>query len=97
MAEVVIDGSEIVQEADLHRKLTAQLDFGDYYGHNLAALRDRLLSDVTRPVHIVWLHAEVSRRQISDELFHRITEVFEEAAAQDAQFNWDDRFTFELR
>lgn len=46
MAEVVIDGSQIVQEADLHRTLAAQLEFGDYYGRNLAALCDRLLASV---------------------------------------------------
>ena len=50
MAEIRIVGAEVRTELDVHRSLERQLEFGEYYGRNVAALRDRLLTDVPRPV-----------------------------------------------
>jgi ribonuclease inhibitor len=97
MAEVLINGDAIHDENDLHRALASELDFGEFYGANLAALRDRLLTDVPRPLRIVWLRAEVSRSSLGESLFSRIVDVFEEVSQQDLDFGWTDRFEFELR
>ncbi len=97
MAEVVIEGDAVHQEADVHRILEQQLEFGDYYGGNLAALRDRLLTDVPRPIRIVWVNAGLSRSRLGEALFTSIIEVFEEATQQDLDFGWEDRFEFDLR
>ncbi|WP_460629785.1 barstar family protein [Intrasporangium mesophilum] len=97
MAEVVIDGDVVQSEADVHRALERQLEFGEFYGRNLAALRDGLLADVPRPVCIVWLSSGRSRERLGDSLFSSIVGVFEEAAQQDLDFGWADRFEFELR
>ena len=94
--DVVIDGSAVQAERDVHRALARQLEFGDSYGWNLAALRDRLSTDVPRPVHLVWTDAEISRARLGDENFERIVRVFTDVAAQDEGFGWEDRFTFEL-
>lgn len=91
-----INGAEIYTEADLHRSLEAQLEFGEYYGRNLAALRDRLLTDVPRPVRLVWEHSDISRAHLGDDLFARIREVLEEVVEQDAEFGWEDRFEYLL-
>ncbi|MFI6833789.1 barstar family protein [Kribbella sp. NPDC050241] len=96
MSDVLIDGRDVYSELDLHRILERQLEFGDYYGRNLAALRDRLLTDVPGPVRLIWTHSAVSRSRLGDELFTRITAVFEEVAQQDADFGWDERFEFRL-
>lgn len=97
MAEVVIDGDAVQSEVDVHRALERQLEFGEFYGGNLAALRDRLLADAPRPVRIVWLSSDQSRERLREPLFSSIVGVFEEAAQQDLDFGWADRFEFELR
>ena len=97
MAEVTLDGEAIHSEADIHRELERKLEFGDHYGRSVAALRDRLLTDVPRPIRIIWLNAGVSRVRLGDALFARIVEVFEEVERQDREFAWADRFEYELR
>jgi len=47
MKTVVMDFRDFEDKAAAHRFLAAQLDFPDYYGHNLDALYDVLTSDVT--------------------------------------------------
>ncbi|MBM0124541.1 barstar family protein [Pimelobacter simplex] len=97
MAEVVLDGKAVHSEVDVHRALAQQLEFGEFYGSNLSALRDRLLTDTPRPVRIVWLGSGRSRERLGEPLFSSIVAVFEEAAQQDLDFGWADRFEFELR
>ncbi|HWJ09668.1 MAG TPA: barstar family protein [Nocardioides sp.] len=97
MAVVELDGESIYSEADVHRALERELEFGGYYGGNLAALRDRLLTDVPRPIRIVWRNATLSRSRLGESSFAKIIEVFEDAARQDADFDWEDRFEFDLQ
>jgi ribonuclease inhibitor len=97
MVEVVIDGDVVQSEADVQRALDRQLEFGESCGGNLAALRDRLLTDVPRPVRIVWLSSGRSRERLGEPLFFCVVGVFEEAAQQDLDLGWADRFEFELR
>jgi ribonuclease inhibitor len=75
MAEIRIVGAEVRPELDVHRSLERQLEFGDYYGRNVAALRDRLLTDVPRPVRIVWLDSRTSRSRLGEEVFDKIVRV----------------------
>jgi ribonuclease inhibitor len=94
---VEIQGADLRTELDFHRALAGPLDFGPYYGRNLDALWDRLSTDVERPVHLVWLDADISRHQLGADLFARICRVLDRAVQQDERFGWDDRFTYELR
>ena len=95
MGTVELDGSRLHTEADVHRELSRLLDFGPYYGHNLNALWDRLSTDLERPVHLVWQHAEVSRAALGPAL-DRILSVLDSVVEQDDRFGWDNRFTYEL-
>lgn len=97
MAEIRIVGAEVRTELDVHRSLERQLVFGEYYGRNVAALRDRLLTDVPRPVRIVWLDSRTSRSRLGEEVLEQIVGIFAEAAAQDLAFGWSKRFEFELQ
>ncbi len=92
--DVIIQGNEISCEEDLHKFLRERLDFGPYYGNNLAALRDRLSSDVERPVCLIWRNAGSSREALGRELFDRIIGIFQFVEEQDNSFGWDERFTF---
>lgn len=97
MVDVAIDGADIHSEADFHRCLEDQLELGPYYGRNLAALRDRLLTDVPRPIRLIWRNSDQSRSNLGLDTYQRITEILEEAQEQDLTFGWTDRFEYELQ
>ncbi|XTZ37858.1 barstar family protein [Salmonella enterica] len=94
--EVILDGKNILTEADFHFIISESLDFGPYYGQNLDALWDRLSSDVERPVIIIWLNSELSRKALG-EYFDKIIYIFEKTKRQDLKFNWDEKFDYILK
>ena len=96
VVRVQLDGDQIRSEADFHRHLAALLDFGPYYGRNLDALWDRLITDVPRPVHLTWTASRVSRSAMGRTTFDRIERILRAVAAQDAAQCWTDRFTYDL-
>jgi ribonuclease inhibitor len=96
MSEIILDGTNIKNEYDFHKVMSALLDFGPYYGGNLDALRDRLSSDVERPVTIIWLNSEQSKKYLG-ECFDQIVQIFEQTKEQDIRFNWDKKFDYTLK
>jgi ribonuclease inhibitor len=96
MSTVVVPGSEIASEADLHRILAKELDFGPYYGKNLSALWDRLTTDVERPVRLVWTDAAASRQRLGDERFDKIVNLLRDVEAQDNEIGYHEKFTVEI-
>lgn len=95
--QVVLNGSEIETEADVHTVLAGALDFGPHYGNNLVALWDRLSTDVERPVKVLWLDAAQSQKALGDELFERIVRLMKDVEEQDESYGWEDRFSLELK
>ena len=95
--EIHIDGTTIGTEIQFHDLLSKLLNFGPHYGRNLAALRDRLLSDVERPIKLVWEHSAVSKNQVGGATFDKIIAIFDEAAQQDVDLKFADKFEYELR
>ena len=94
---IVIDGSKISNESDLHSFLRDQLKLGSFYGCNSAALWDRLTTDVERPMELVWENSEQSRAALGDVTFSKYLKLFRDVAEQDVQFGWGDRFVFVSR
>lgn len=94
--EIVLEGSDIFEESDVHRLLAEALNFGPYYGRNLDALWDRLSTDIERPVKIIWLDSELSKKRLGDR-FEKILKILERTKQQDIDFCWDERFDYELR
>jgi Barstar, RNAse (barnase) inhibitor len=92
--EVVLQGDDIRSERDLHRILAEKLDFGPYYGANLAALWDRLTTDVERPVRLIWENAAASRAAMGDTIFTKIIQLFQDVEQQDRDFGRSEAFTF---
>lgn len=93
---VTIDGSRIKVSEDFHTQFAKAFDIEQFYGKNLDALSDDLSGGLERPIHIVWLHSEVSRRVLGIE-FSRIIAIFEESRIHDEKFPPEERFTYELR
>ena len=90
---IVLDGTQISSEADLHDALTAQLDFGPYYGRNLDALWDRLSTDIERPVELIWMDSRASEALMGPEVFGKIKSILIRVMDQDESFGLKDRFT----
>lgn len=97
MVDVAVDGADVHSEMDFHRCLEEHLDLGPHYGQNLAALRDRPLADVPRPVRLVWRNSDQSRSTLGADTFERIIAILDEAQEQDLTFDWNERFEFELQ
>jgi len=91
---ITLFGNTIKNEGDLHRVLSEQLDFGPYYGRNLAALWDRLTTDVERPVQLIWKDADSSRAAMGEETFEKIVKLFRDVEEQDRNFGRTEAFTF---
>lgn len=96
VGEVILDGANIRTEADFHFIISGLLGFGPYYGQNLDALWDRLSSDVERPVKIIWLNSDLSKKSLG-EYFDKIIQIFEKTRQQDLKFNWDEKFDYLLK
>ena len=92
--DITLHGSRIKSESDLHQVLSEKLDLGPYYGRNLAALWDRLTTDVARPVRMIWKDADLSRAGMGDEVFARIVSLFRDVEQQDLDFGRSEMFTF---
>jgi ribonuclease inhibitor len=90
---VEIDGKRIKTPLDFHEALAEALAFGPHYRPNLAALWDRLSTDVERPVEIVWRNSEESRTAMGSDRFEEIRSVLIRTQEQDASFGWDERFS----
>ncbi len=94
--EIILDGLDINTEFDFHRDISEKLNFGPYYGSNLDALWDRLSNDVERPVSLIWINSELSRRQLGG-AFDKIVNVLERVKMQDIDFAFDERFDYLLK
>ncbi len=94
---VTLDGAQIRSEADLHRMLSQSLEFGPYYGNNLAALWDRLTTDVARPIEVVWENVIASRKSLGVELFGKIQRLLLEVQASDEKLGYENRFTVNFK
>lgn len=55
--EVIIDGSQLNKQKELHETIARQLELPDYYGENLDALWD-ILTEQTAPMKITIRHGE---------------------------------------
>ena len=80
MKTVWISGREIADKAELHRALSRQLEFPDYYGANLDALYD-MLTSWTEPCRIVLRNRALLQEHLQDYL-RRLLRVLEDAALE---------------
>ncbi|WP_037586715.1 barstar family protein [Stenoxybacter acetivorans] len=81
--KVILEGSKIKTKQDFHNQIASLLDFGEYYGHNLDALWDRLRIDVERPVLLTWRDHLLSKQAIGEEYFQHIADIFEKIKRED--------------
>jgi len=90
--KVFIDGRMIKNESDLHLILSSKLDFGPYYGKNLDALWDSL-SDVERPVELIWQYEAATRKHLGSELFDKVVHILQKMQDYDISCGWQEKFS----
>jgi ribonuclease inhibitor len=95
--KLVIDGRKIGNERAFHAALDEGLDFGPHYGWNLAALRDRLSTDVERPIHLIWEHASASCDYLGAAVFGEFCALLASVAEEDIEIDYPEKFEFTLR
>ncbi|MFY4257087.1 barstar family protein [Achromobacter xylosoxidans] len=93
--ELIIDGSRITSEEDLHDVISNGLALPNWYGRNLDALWDVLTGMVERPLKVIWLNSEQSKKTLPR--YEQILSLFREVELQDLQSNKIERFTLEIR
>ncbi|MEV6995522.1 barstar family protein [Streptomyces sp. NPDC093228] len=90
---IEINGADIDSPEEFHTVLADRLDFGPYYRPNLAALWDRLSTDIERPVELIWRNSETSRDAMGESAFGVLRDLLLRVQRQDEDFGWEDRFT----
>src|SRR5690349_19930126 len=91
---VEIDLSHVDTIRKFHEALAKALDFGSYYGYNLHALRDRMTTDVERPLTLVLTNAATCRAALGSD-FEKILDVLDEATREPAYVRPNNQY--ELR
>ena len=82
---VEIDGNLIKNEKDFYVFLADKVDFGVGYGKNFHAFKDRLESDIERPLVFIWKNHHASKMMMGDR-FDLIVETMEEIKKDDESF-----------
>ena len=82
---VEIDGKLIKNEKDFYIFLAKKVDFGIGYGENFHAFKDRLESDIERPLIVIWKNHQVSKT-IMGERFDLIIKTMEDIKKDDEFF-----------
>lgn len=93
--QLIIDGSKIVSEEDLHKTIAEGLNLPSWYGMNLDALWDVLTGIVGRPLKITWINAEQSKERLPR--YEKYISLLQEVAEQDKQLKRPDFLTLEIR
>lgn len=92
---IIIDGSIIASEEDLHTAIAKALDLPSWYGKNIDALWDALTGMVGRPLKITWINADQSKRRLPR--FEKYVSLLQAVAEQDRQLKRTEFFTLEIR
>lgn len=78
MNTVLIDWNTIHNEKDFHKTLKELLEFPEYYGENLDAFWDCLITCCDLPLTIIWKDFEKSRGYLQD-WTNKVIDVFKDA------------------
>ena len=92
----IVDGKTINKEVDFYIQVSDQIDFVVGFGKNYHAFKDRLESDLERPIRIILKNHSSSKEKLGD-TFLLIIETMKEIQEKDEKRNHEnERFTFSL-
>ena len=90
-----IIGSKIYTEQDFYNQISKIFSIQDYYGNNLDALWDLLITNVERPITLVWKDTMFSKNQLKS-IFIEIVKVLERVKKQDEDYGFEEKFNYIL-
>jgi ribonuclease inhibitor len=91
-AKLLLDGTVLRSEADLHDEVFKQLEL-PFYGRNLDALWDVVVEMIEPPIEIKWINASESQVILGDR-FPDFLSIFEDAKNEYSA--GDYRFVLEM-
>lgn len=77
----VLNGGLILSIDDFYDEIMRVLPLPHYFGRNLDALADSLLTDIEGPLEIVWEHSATSRKAMKQD-YKRIAAVLRSVARE---------------
>ncbi|ASN85569.1 barnase inhibitor [Pectobacterium versatile] len=92
---IILDGLLIESEDDFHDAIAKELSLPIWYGRNLDALWDVLTGIVERPVNLVWVNSEISRKRL--QRYKTIINLFKDVAQRDNALGHESKFKFTLK
>jgi ribonuclease inhibitor len=93
--KLIIDGSKISSEDDFHEAIATGFALPSWYGRNLDALWDALTGMVDRPVELVWIHAERSRKELPG--YEKIVSLLRDVEEMDRQSGRKEAFVLRIQ
>jgi ribonuclease inhibitor len=91
---LIIDGSKITSEGDFHEVIAQGFSLPAWYGRNLDALWDVLTGMVSRPVELVWIHADQSKRVLPR--YEKIVSLLRDVEKMDHELGRTEVFIFRI-
>lgn len=76
-----LDGRMILSIDDFYDKITKTMPLPEYFGRNLDALADSLLTDIEGPLEIVWEYSSVSQKAMKED-YKRVARVLRRVARE---------------
>ncbi len=92
---LIIDGSKITSEDDLHTAISEGLNLPIWYGRNLDALWDVLTGIVGRPLKITWIDAEQSKARLPR--YEKYLALLQEVSEQDRKLKRTEFLALEIK
>ncbi|CAB3749044.1 barstar family protein [Paraburkholderia humisilvae] len=92
--KLIIDGLQISSEEDFHDAIAKGLALPAWYGKNLDALWDALTGMVDRPVELVWIHAERSKRKLPR--YEKIVSLLKDVEKMDHESGREEVFVLRI-
>ncbi|GKW34813.1 barstar family protein [Pectobacterium versatile] len=92
---IILDGLLIESEDDFHDAIAKEFSLPIWYGRNLDALWDVLTGIVERPVNLVWVKSEISRKRL--QRYETIISLFKDVAQRDNALEHENKFKFTLK
>lgn len=92
--EIIIDGTTINSEEDLHDFFAKSFSLPDWYGRNLDALWDVLTGMVDMPLTIIWKNSEISKHRIAN--YEKFVSLLKDVEIESKPFGPNYEFKFIL-
>ena len=83
--QYVLNGAKIQSLSDFYDEIARMLSLPEYFGRNLDALADVLLTDIEGPLEIAWESSSISKKALKKE-YSKLVSLFKRVAKERDDF-----------